>query len=104
MLFTYLMTTKIDLFKSITAFNTNFQITVNKSSTLDKILPAKLRLIVYFHRIETKYPNFTNAQKLLALTNTLKLSKIIAKLEKERRQTSIVEITELFLELKIKKR
>lgn len=54
-LFIYLVTTKVFLFKSITIYNTNFQIRINKLSSLDKNLSIDLLLAAYFHRIKVIY-------------------------------------------------
>ena len=60
-LFTHLVTIKAASFKSITAYNADFQITVNKLSSSGENLPADLRLAAHFHRIETTYPDFAAA-------------------------------------------
>lgn len=54
-LFIYLVTTKVFLFK----YNTNFQIRINKLSSLDKNLSVDLLLAEYFHRIKAIYFDFT---------------------------------------------
>ena len=94
-LFTYLVTIKVSLFKSITTYNADFQITINKLSNSGENLPADLRLAAYFHRIEATYSNFAAAQRLSTRSKIPKLSAVMAKLEDEGRQTRAVELTTL---------
>lgn len=57
-LFIHLVTIKVSLFKSITAYNANFQITINKLFSSSENLPIDLQLVACFHKIEATYPNF----------------------------------------------
>ena len=103
-LFTHLVTTKAASFKSITAYNAGFQITVHKLSSSGKNLPADLRLAAYPHRIETTYPDFAAAQRSSARTKIPELSTVMAELEDEGRQARAVQTTALPLQSKIKRR
>ena len=85
------MTTKAASFKSITAYNADFQIRVEKLSSSGENLPADLRLAVYLDGIGTTYPDFIAAQKLSAQTKIPKLSMVIAELEDEGKQARAVE-------------
>lgn len=84
-MFTYLVIIKIALFKLITTYNTNFQIIIIKLSSSGKNSFVKLKLIVYFHKIKTIYPNFAAAQRLLAEIKISKLLIVISKLEGEKK-------------------
>lgn len=65
-LFTYLLTTKVAIFKTIIAYNANFKITINKLSSSSKNLPVNFQLAAYLHRIKVTYPDFATAQQFSA--------------------------------------
>ena len=72
-LFTHLVTTKVATFKTITAYNADFKITIDKLSSSGENLPADLRLAAYLHGIEVTYPDFAAAQRSSARTKIPKL-------------------------------
>lgn len=74
-------------------YNANFQITIDKLSSLDENLSTKLQITAYLHGIKAIYSDFTVAQKSLARTKILKLPIIMAELKDERRQAKAVELT-----------
>ena len=80
-LFTHLVITKVSLFKSITTYNANFQITIDKLSGFYENLPADLQLAAYFHKIKAIHPDFAATQRLSARSKILKLSAVIAELK-----------------------
>ena len=82
-LFTHLVTTKAASFKSINAYNADFQIIVDKLSSLGRNLPANLRLAAYIHGIETTHPNSAATQRSSARTKIPELSKVMVELEDE---------------------
>lgn len=94
-LFIHLVTTKVASFKSITAYNADFQITIDKLSSSGENLPADLRLAAYLHGIEATYPDFAAAQRSSARSKIPELSTVMAELEDEGRQARAVESTAL---------
>ena len=94
-LFTHLVTTKVATFKTITAYNADFKITIDKLSSSGENLPADLRLAAYLHGIEVTYPDFAAAQRSSARTKIPELSAVMAELEDEGRQARAVESTAL---------
>ena len=103
-LFTHLVTTKVATFKTITAYNADFKITIDKLSSSGENLPADLRLAAYLHGIEVTYPDFAAAQRSSARTKIPELSAVMAELEDEGRQARAVESTALSTRSKGNKR
>lgn len=103
-LFTHLVTTKVATFKTITAYNANFKITINKLFSSGKNLLANLQLEAYLHRIKITYSKFATAQQSSAKTKIPKLSVVIAELEEKERQTRVIESIALFKQSKNNKR
>ena len=99
-LFTHLVTTKVSSFKSITTYNADFQITIDKLSGSGKNLPADLRLAAYFHEIKSTYPDFAAAQRLSARSKILKLLTVMAELKDKERQVRTVKSTALPIQSK----
>ena len=94
-LFNHLVSTRVASFKSITAYNADFQITIDKITSSDDTLPADLRLAAYLHGIKAAYPDFAVAQRSSAQSKIPELSTVMAELEDEARQARAIESTAL---------
>ncbi len=94
-LFTHLVTTKVEVFKSITAYNADFQITMDKLSSLGETLPTNLKPAAYLHGIKDTYPDFTANNRSAPCIKVLEISTVIAELEDEGRQARSAEPTAL---------
>ncbi len=94
-LFIHLVTTKVGEFKSITAYNADFQITMDKLSSSGETLPTDLKLAAYLHGIEDIYPDFAAANRSAACTKVPEISTVMAELEDEGRQVRSAESTAL---------
>lgn len=78
-LFVHPITSKVSAFRSITAYNADFQITLDKLRSSGNTLPDDLNLAAYLHVIEESYLDFaaanrSSAQKKFLLCRTLWLS------------------------------
>ena len=84
-LFVHLTTSKVSVFRSITAYNANFQITLDKLANTGETLPSDLQLAAYLHGIEDTYPDFAASQQSAARTEVPGISAVMAELEDEAR-------------------
>lgn len=82
-LFVYLTTSKICLFRSITTYNIEFQITFNKLVNTGSTFSNDLPLVIYWHGIEDTYPYFATSQQSAAQAHILDISILISQLEDE---------------------
>lgn len=86
-LFVHLSTSKVSIFRSISAYNANFQITLDKLANNGQNLPSDLQPAAYLHKIEDTYPNFAVSQQLAARAKVPTISAVMAEL-KDEAQTS----------------
>lgn len=82
-LFNHLVSTRVASFKSITAYNADFQITIDKLTSSGDNLPADLRLAAYLHGMEAAYPDFAAAQRSSSQSKIPELSTFMAELADE---------------------
>ncbi len=80
-LFVHFTTSKVSVFRSITTYNADFQITLDKLANTGSTLPSDLQLAVYLHRIEDTYPDFAASQQSAARTKVPDISAVMAELE-----------------------
>lgn len=80
-LFIYLVTTKLGIFMSITEYNPDFQIIMNKLSSLGENLPTDLKPASYLQGIKVIYPNFTTAYRSATFTKVLEIWEIMVEEE-----------------------
>ena len=83
--FVHLTTFKVSIFRSITAYNTDFQITFDKLANTGSTHLFDLQLAAYLHGIEDTYPDFAASQRLAARALVPNISAIIAELEDKAR-------------------
>ncbi len=93
--FIHLVTTKVGAFKSITAYNADFQIKIDRLSSSGETLPTDLKLAAYLHGIEDTYPDFAAANRSAARTKVPEISTVMAELEDGGRQARSAESTAL---------
>ncbi len=101
-LFVHLITSKVSSFRSITAYNADFQITFDKLRILDDSIPDDLKLIAYLHEIEDTYLNFAAAHRSATQTKVPAVSSMMAELKDEGRKSS--DATALSIPIKETKR
>lgn len=81
----------MSLFQLITIYNINFQIIINKLSSLSKNLLANLQLAAYLYKIKVIYPDFAVNQRFFTRLKIPEFSTIIAKLKDEEKHDREVE-------------
>ncbi len=54
-LFIHLIIPKVSIFPSITTYNTDFQITLDKLANIESTLSSNLQLVTYLYRIKDIY-------------------------------------------------
>ena len=91
----HLVSTRVASFQSITAYNADFQITIDKLTSLGDTLPADLQLTAYLHEIKATYPDFAAAQRSSAQSKIPELSTVMVELEDEGRQARAIKSTAL---------
>ncbi len=101
-LFIHLITSKVSSFRSITDYNADFQITLDKLRSWGDSIPDDLKLAAYLHGIEDTYPDFAAAHRSVARTKVLALSSVMAELDDEGRKSS--DATALSIRIKETKR
>ena len=69
------------MFRLITAYSADFQITLNKLASTGSSLPSDLQLAAYLHGIENTYSDFAASQRSATRTSVPVLSGIMAELE-----------------------
>ena len=84
-LFVHLTISKVSIFRSITAYNADFQITLDKLANTGSTLPSDLQLAAYLHGIEDTYPDFAASQRSAARAHVPDISAVMAELEDEAR-------------------
>ena len=80
-LFVYLTTFKVSVFRFITAYNANFQITLDKLAKTRNTLLSNFQLVVYLYGIKDTYPDFAASQQSAAQANVPNISAVMAELE-----------------------
>ena len=101
-LFIHLITSKVSLFRSITDYNADFQITLDKLRSWGDSIPDDLKLAEYLHGIEDTYPDFAAAHRSAARTKVPAVSSVMAELEDKGRKSS--DATALSIRIKETKR
>ena len=61
-LFIHLLTSKVFIFYSITAYNADFQITLDKLANIRSTFSSDLQLAAYLYGIKDTYSNFAAFQ------------------------------------------
>ncbi len=87
-LFVHLNTSRVSSFRSITEYNADFQITLDKLRSSGDSIPDDLKLAAYLHGIEDTYPDFAAAHRSAARTKVPAVSSVISELEDEGRKSS----------------
>ncbi len=85
-IFVHLITTKVSGFRSILAYNSDFQIILDELCSLGDFSPGNLKLAAYCHCIKESYPDFTTTYNLTFETNMPIISNVIAKLKYKRHE------------------
>lgn len=80
-LFIRLTNSKVSVFQSISTYNTDFQIVLNKLANSRSILLSRLQLAVYLHDIEDTYSDFATFQRSATWANSPNILVVMAKLE-----------------------
>lgn len=79
-LFVHLTTSKISIFRSITAYNTNFQTALNKLANTRSTLPSNFQLAIYLYSIEDTYFDFATFHWAVTQAKIPDISIVIAEL------------------------
>ncbi len=87
-LFVHLTTSKISVFSSITAYNADFQITLDKLANTGLTLFSDIQLTAYLHRIKNTYPDFATSQQSAVQTKVPDILEVIAELKDEARTSN----------------
>lgn len=80
-LFIHLTTSKVSVFWSITAYNTDLQITLDKFANTESTLPFNFQLATYLYEIKNTYLDFAISQQSTVWTNVLDVLAVMAELK-----------------------
>ncbi len=82
-LFVHFTNSKVSVFQSIIAYNTDFQITLDKLANIRSTLFSDLQLTAYLHEIDDTYPDFADSQYPAARTKVPDILAVMAAVEVE---------------------
>lgn len=80
-LYIYLITSKISVFQLITAYNMDFQITLNKLTNTSLTQSSDFQLAAYLHKIDDTYLDITVSKRSAIQTKILAILEVMAELK-----------------------